>query len=56
MPQFAKYPSLASRAVLITGGGSGIGAAIVEQFAMQGAKVAFLDIDEQSANDLVKAT
>ncbi len=35
--QYANYPSLEGRCVLITGGGSGIGAAMVEQFAIQGA-------------------
>jgi D-xylose 1-dehydrogenase len=40
---FASYPSLRDRAVVITGGGSGIGAVMVEQFALQGARVAFLD-------------
>ena len=44
--QFAKYPSLKDRPVLVTGGASGIGAAIVEHFAGQGARVAFLDLDE----------
>ena len=54
MQKYANYPSLEGRSVLITGGGSGIGAAIVDQFAMQGAKVAFLDINEQASGDLVK--
>lgn len=41
----ANYPSLAGKRVLITGGASGIGAALVQAFAAQGARVAFLDID-----------
>lgn len=45
----AHYPSLANKRVLITGGGSGIGAAFVEAFSRQGCRVAFLDIvDEPS--------
>jgi NAD(P)-dependent dehydrogenase (short-subunit alcohol dehydrogenase family) len=50
----ARYPSLQNAAVLITGGASGIGAAMVEQFALQGSRVAFLDIDEESAAALIK--
>jgi NAD(P)-dependent dehydrogenase (short-subunit alcohol dehydrogenase family) len=42
--RFATYPSLRDRVVLVTGGGSGIGASMVEHFAAQGARVAFLDI------------
>ncbi|NKF24195.1 SDR family NAD(P)-dependent oxidoreductase [Solimonas marina] len=40
----ANYPSLRGRKVFITGGGSGIGAAMVEAFVRQGAHVAFIDI------------
>jgi NAD(P)-dependent dehydrogenase (short-subunit alcohol dehydrogenase family) len=43
--RFARYPSLRGRVVLITGGASGIGASMVEHFAAQGARVAFLDFD-----------
>jgi D-xylose 1-dehydrogenase len=48
------YPSLAGRVVLITGGASGIGAAFVRAFARQQARVAFLDIDADAGNALVK--
>jgi len=54
MPKFASYPSLDGRTVLITGGGTGIGAALVEQFALQGARVAFFDIAEQASEGLVE--
>jgi NAD(P)-dependent dehydrogenase (short-subunit alcohol dehydrogenase family) len=53
MTDFASYPSLAGRSVLITGGASGIGAAFVEQFARQGARVAFLDLDDAAAASLL---
>ena len=46
---YAIYPSLADKTVVITGGGSGIGAAIVEAFAQQGARVFFLDVAEQDS-------
>src|SRR5476649_22651 len=45
--QQAIYPSLAGKRVVITGGGSGIGAGMVEAFAQQGAQVHFLDIAEE---------
>ena len=40
----ARFPDLKGASVLITGGGSGIGAALTEGFVRQGARVAFLDI------------
>ncbi|MGF1563249.1 MAG: SDR family NAD(P)-dependent oxidoreductase [Geminicoccaceae bacterium] len=48
----ARYPSLDGKNVLITGGASGIGAAMVEAFLRQGARVTFLDIDEDAAEAL----
>lgn len=54
MPAYANYPSLAGRGVLITGGATGIGAALVTAFARQGAKVVFLDIDEAGAAKLLE--
>ena len=54
MSSFASYPSLVDRAVLISGGATGIGAAFVTHFAQQGARVAFLDIDEKGASALYK--
>jgi D-xylose 1-dehydrogenase len=50
---FARYPSLDQRVVLVTGGASGIGASIVEAFWQQGARVAFLDRDEAAAVKLL---
>lgn len=50
----ASYPDLAGRPVFITGGGSGIGASLVEGFARQGASVAFVDIDEAASRALVE--
>ena len=48
-PIYATYPSLLDQVVLITGGATGIGAATVEQFALQGAQVAFLDVSDAPA-------
>jgi NAD(P)-dependent dehydrogenase (short-subunit alcohol dehydrogenase family) len=50
---FARYPSLKNKAVFITGGGSGIGAAITECFLDQTARVAFVDIDEEASRKLL---
>lgn len=53
MTGFASYPSLRDRVVFITGGASGIGAEQVTHFARQGARVAFVDIDQRAADELV---
>ncbi len=55
MPQpIATYPSLAGRTVLVTGGGSGIGAAMTRRFAEQGARVGFLDIAQAPSEALAE--
>ncbi|MER8595112.1 SDR family oxidoreductase [Mesorhizobium sp. M0323] len=43
----ARFADLEGASVLITGGGSGIGAALTEGFVRQGAKVAFIDIADR---------
>ena len=50
---FATYPSLRERGVLVTGGATGIGAALVEAFVQQGSRVAFVDIEDEAAPALV---
>lgn len=45
----AHFPDLEGASVLITGGGSGIGAKLTEGFSRQGAKVAFIDIAESAS-------
>lgn len=42
----ASYPSLRGKRVLVTGGGSGIGAGIVTAFAAQKADVTFFDVSK----------
>lgn len=54
MSASAIYPSLDKRTVFITGGASGIGAALVGAFCRQKASVGFIDIDERSAARLIK--
>jgi D-xylose 1-dehydrogenase len=52
--RLASYPSLEERAVFVTGGGSGIGASIVEHLCEQRARVAFVDIQHEASRALVK--
>jgi len=54
MSEIAVYPSLKDKVVIITGGASGIGESIVENFLQQGAKVGFLDKEKDLGNSLVQ--
>ncbi len=52
LSQPAKYFSLEQKTIFITGGATGIGAAMVKAFLRQNAKVAFIDIDARAAENL----
>jgi D-xylose 1-dehydrogenase len=52
--EFAKYPSLFGRVVFVTGGATGIGSDIVRAFAGQGARVAFVDIQDAAGEALAE--
>src|SRR5258705_7082270 len=54
MNGFASYPSLQGRVAFVTGGGSGIGASIVEHLCAQQARVAFVDIARGASERLVE--
>ncbi len=51
---FATYPSLRGQRVFITGGGTGIGAAMVEAFAQQGSQVPFVDVAQAESAALAE--
>jgi D-xylose 1-dehydrogenase len=50
----SRYAGLQGRQVFITGGATGIGAAIVAAFVRQGAQVAFVDVAAQAAEALAQ--
>jgi len=49
---YTRYASLENRPVFITGGATGIGASLVEAFLTQNARVAFIDVDAEAAEEL----
>ena len=52
MSRYATFPSLKNCPVVISGGASGIGEAMVRAFAEQGAKVGFVDIAMEAGSAL----
>lgn len=50
---YATYPSLRGQVVLVSGGATGLGAEFVAQFAAQGARVAFVDVQDDAGHALV---
>ena len=51
---FARYPSLVDKSVIVTGGASGIGAQIVRAFAAQNARVGFVDLNREAGAKLAE--
>ncbi|REL34411.1 SDR family NAD(P)-dependent oxidoreductase [Thalassotalea euphylliae] len=54
MSTSTQYLSLRNKRIFITGGASGIGAAMVRAFVEQGAYVAFIDINEEAGQLLLE--
>ncbi|WP_210479516.1 SDR family NAD(P)-dependent oxidoreductase [Naasia sp. SYSU D00948] len=53
-PQYAVYPSLRGQVAFVSGGATGLGEEFVSSLAAQGARVAFIDINEQAGTALAQ--
>jgi NAD(P)-dependent dehydrogenase (short-subunit alcohol dehydrogenase family) len=53
-PQYAVYPSLRGQVAFVTGGATGLGEEFVSSLAAQGARVAFVDINEDAGHELAR--
>ena len=55
MTEFATYPSLRGQVAFVSGGATGLGAEFVAQLAAQGARVGFVDLQDDSGNALAES-
>jgi len=53
-PQYAVYPSLRGQVAFVSGGATGLGEEFVSSLAAQGARVAFVDVNEQAGAALAQ--
>ena len=54
MTEFATYPSLRGQVAFVSGGATGLGAEFVAQLAAQGARVGFVDLQDDAGNALAE--
>ena len=54
MTEFATYPSLRGQVAFVSGGATGLGAEFVAQLAAQGARVGFVDIQDDAGQALAE--
>ena len=54
MTEFATYPSLRGQVAFVSGGATGLGAEFVTQLAAQGARVGFVDLQDDAGHALAE--